>query len=69
MTYDEVWDMTRQLTANELLQLMQDISRYLQQQTQLSNATSLLELEGLGSEIWADVDAQNYVDQERASWQ
>ena len=29
---------------------------------------SLLELKGLGKEIWQDIDAQEYVDQERGSW-
>jgi hypothetical protein len=31
-------------------------------------ATSILQLQGLGKEIWRDLDAQEYVDQERASW-
>ena len=29
---------------------------------------SLLELEGLGAEIWKDVDAQKYVDDLRDEW-
>lgn len=29
---------------------------------------SLLELEGLGADIWQGVDAQTYVDQLRAEW-
>ncbi len=29
---------------------------------------SLLELEGLGAELWQGVDAQAYVDQLRAEW-
>jgi len=27
-----------------------------------------MEMAGLGEEIWKDVDAQEYVKQERASW-
>ena len=30
---------------------------------------SVLELKGLGKEIWEGIDAQEYVDQERRSWQ
>jgi len=30
--------------------------------------TSILELQGLGKEIWRGIDAQKYVDQERAAW-
>ena len=29
---------------------------------------SILELEGLGKEIWEGIDAQDYVDQERRAW-
>jgi hypothetical protein len=29
---------------------------------------SIVELRGLGKEIWAGIDAQEYVDQERRSW-
>ncbi|MCH7620845.1 MAG: hypothetical protein IH870_03005 [Chloroflexi bacterium] len=29
---------------------------------------SVLELKGLGKEIWHGIDAQEYVDQERSSW-
>jgi uncharacterized protein involved in exopolysaccharide biosynthesis len=29
---------------------------------------SILELEGLGKELWQGMDAQQYVDQERDSW-
>jgi hypothetical protein len=29
---------------------------------------SILELAGLGAEIWKDIDAQEYVDQLRSEW-
>jgi hypothetical protein len=29
---------------------------------------SIMELCGLGEEIWAGIDAQEYIDSERASW-
>lgn len=29
---------------------------------------SILELDGLGKEIWASVDARDYIDREHASW-
>ena len=29
---------------------------------------SIVELKGLGKEIWKDIDAQDYIDQERRSW-
>ncbi len=30
--------------------------------------SSILELQGLGKEIWQNIDVQAYIDQERASW-
>lgn len=30
--------------------------------------TSILQLQGLGKEIWEGIDAQEYVDRERAAW-
>ena len=30
---------------------------------------NITELKGLGKEIWEDVDAQEYVDRERNSWE
>jgi len=34
-----------------------------------SNAThSILELRGLGKELWRDIDASSYVENERATW-
>lgn len=29
---------------------------------------SILELDGLGAELWAGIDAQEYVDQQREEW-
>jgi Arc/MetJ-type ribon-helix-helix transcriptional regulator len=36
--------------------------------TARESRTSILELQGLGKKIWQGVDAQEYVDRERASW-
>ena len=33
-----------------------------------AGSTSILQLQGLGKEIWQGIDAQQYVDQERAAW-
>ena len=30
--------------------------------------TVLLELQGMGKNMWKNIDAQKYVDKERASW-
>jgi len=34
----------------------------------LQTKHNITELAGLGKEIWKDVDAQKYIDEERSSW-
>jgi len=38
------------------------------QQIAVQPRRSILELKGLGKEIWKDIDIREYIDQERASW-
>lgn len=58
------------LKAEELLNLLDVISATLKtlMQHQQAKKHSIMELEGLGAEIWQGIDAQEYVRQERASW-
>lgn len=46
----------------------EDLAGLLRPRVTLKQRRSIMELEGLGSHIWADVDVQAYVDRERASW-
>jgi hypothetical protein len=39
-----------------------------EKEAQPEASTSILQLQGLGKEIWLGIDAQEYVDQERAAW-
>lgn len=60
------------LPISEQLQLIVVISQHVVQHavTQKKPKTrSLLELEGLGAEIWAGVDAQKYIDELRDEWE
>ena len=58
-----------QLTPEELVSLLECISGALKQRIgQKTVKHSIMELEGLGAEIWEGIDAQEYVRQERASW-
>ena len=68
-TYDQVLRMTKRLNLPEQLQLMESLSRMVRDQVTEAKPHSIMELEGLGAEIWRDVDAQAYIDQERASWE
>jgi hypothetical protein len=39
-----------------------------EKEAQPEGSTSILQLQGLGKEIWQGIDAQAYVDQERTAW-
>jgi hypothetical protein len=67
-TYERVLNMTKHLELPEQLQLLEALSRIVRLQVEQTQERSILELEGLGAEIWQDVDAQEYINQERASW-
>jgi hypothetical protein len=56
----------------EQLQLIAVISQHLSKnavERKNTKTRSLLELEGLGAEIWQGVDAQEYVDELRDEWE
>ena len=71
-TYDLALEMSRQLAMPEQLRLLEDLTKVVRcrisNTPQKKKTYSIMELEGLGSEIWQDMDAQEYVNQERASW-
>ncbi len=69
-TYHEVRRLAESLTPDEQMRLIEDLSKFIRQRVTLAPKPkrSLLELEGLGKEIWNGIDAQEYVNQERDSW-
>jgi len=57
-----------QLTNNEkmilLSKLMLEISTYIERDQRLN----IYDIKGVGKEVWDGIDAQEYVNKERASW-
>ena len=47
---------------------MSELAEYLRTQGAPESCVSILKLQGLGKEIWQGIDAQEYVDRERAAW-
>ena len=58
----------KSLSANERLQLIELITHDLRETMGGSEGHSILELHGLGAEIWKGIDAQEYVDELRDEW-
>ena len=58
----------KSLSANERLQLIELITHDLRETMEGPEGHSILELHGLGAEIWKGIDAQEYVDELRDEW-
>ncbi|MGI8772351.1 MAG: hypothetical protein ACR2JE_13040 [Acidobacteriaceae bacterium] len=71
-SYESALRLAESLSRDEQLRLIQELTTELSAHAEdaLSSepAGSLLDLCGLGREIWQTVDAQEYVNGERASW-
>lgn len=68
MKYDELLTEVLQLDPREQARLIEVVAQHLAEPTTEPRRHSILELRGLGKEIWQGIDAQEYVRQERASW-
>ncbi|MCC5651428.1 hypothetical protein LC609_16640 [Nostoc sp. XA013] len=68
--YQEVLLQAQSLTPEEQIRLIEHLSSLIRQQVTMTPKPkrSILELRGLGKEIWNGVNAQEYVNQERDSW-
>ena len=65
--YHDLLNRAERLEPEEQLRLLGDIAAMVRQRA-AGRAASILELRGLGKEVWDGVDAQEYVERERASW-
>lgn len=70
-TVDELYEQhIRTLTPQQKRQLMEKLAHELQPPIEEeTRGSSLLELAGLGAELWQGIDAQRYVNQQRDEWE
>jgi hypothetical protein len=66
-TLEMVKQLARELPVEERKLVVMDILDSLAAQ-EVEQDVSLLDLEGLGAEIWSNVDAAKYVDELRREW-
>lgn len=67
MTYAEVVSEIYQLSPAERLSLIDVIQESLEANNE-GEELSILDLEGIGAEIWQGIDAQAYVNEIRQEW-
>ncbi len=68
VTYAKSLDLVQKLDLSDQMKLIDQLTDMVRQRMTAHPGHSILELQGLGKEIWQDIDAQKYVDRERASW-
>ena len=68
LSYEHILRNVESLSRAEQLRLISDLAENLRAEAPPEVPTSILDLQGLGKEIWQGIDAQDYVDRERASW-
>ncbi len=60
----------RHLDINDRLRVLEEVKSIINRQDKLNRKKrSLLELAGLGEEIWKDVDIEKYIKSERETWE
>ena len=64
--YDNLWNRIGNLSPKEQKDLLAEFARRMRAGNH--SRRSIMELAGLGKEIWEGIDAQDYVNQERDSW-
>lgn len=67
-TYEDALRIAESLSQEEQLRLIRELAARTAGETSTEPEHSIMELCGLGSEISQGIDAQEYVNQERASW-
>jgi hypothetical protein len=68
IVYQEVVEKVQCLDSAERMELLKYLTSLVSESGIPKPKRSLLELRGLGKEIWEGIDAQEYVNQERSSW-
>lgn len=68
----QILDQFRELSVADQAHLLHELQLIVapsgKQDSGASNKHRLLDLMGLGRDVWNGIDAQNYVRQERATW-
>jgi hypothetical protein len=67
--YEEVLDQARKLSLVDQARLVETLSKLVQARIQAWPKHSILELEGMGKELWRGIDVEKYIEEERNSWE
>lgn len=65
---DGLYEKLRSQAKRQHRSVSQEVTHLLEEALREPEPLSLLKLEGLGKEVWEGIDAAEYIDEERASW-
>ncbi len=67
-TFEKALQIAESLSPEDQRRLLEELSARAVKDAPSGPQHSIMELRGLGKEIWRGIDAQEYVNRERASW-
>jgi len=68
ISYESALSMAESLSPEEQLRLIEELKARASEGTAHTPRHSIMELRGLGKEIWQGIDTTEYIRNERASW-
>ena len=66
--YQGILNQAQRLPLAEQIRLLEELAVSIRGQIACEPRRSVLDLQGLGKEIWLAVDVKQYIDRERDSW-
>ena len=66
--YEEVLDKARELSLLDQARLVEELSKLVRARIQAWPKYSIMELKGMGRELWRGIDVEKYIEEERNSW-
>jgi hypothetical protein len=68
LEYRDLLDQVSHLSRQEKADLLVELAAQVRDDSRKAQKRSIRELRGLGKEIWTGIDAHEYVNRERDSW-
>lgn len=69
LTYTAVFNQVQSLGLDDQVRLLEELAAIVRYKVAAWPKHSILELKGLGKEIWQDIDVEKYIEEERNSWE
>ncbi|MBI9082365.1 MAG: hypothetical protein JEZ11_02125 [Desulfobacterales bacterium] len=66
--YNRVVSEIKMLPLSDQLRLLQQMASIIRKKTSKAQTRNILELKGMGKDVWKGLDVKTYLDEERASW-